>query len=103
LAGRTATLSRLLYARRAVARIELGFGANGALDIVCRAESAEGAQAPCFDAEKGTGTWSLAGARLCVSAAALELAPDTCYEISGKAPNLTLAGPGLLAGVMFLR
>jgi hypothetical protein len=103
LAGRRATLSRLLSERRAVARIELGFGPNGALEIACRAEAADGAETPCFDAEKGAGAWSQSGAKLCVSAAVLKLAPDTCYELAGQAPNLTLAGPGLLAGNMFLR
>lgn len=103
LAGRTATLSRLLSERRAVARIQLGFGASGALDAACSAEAADGAQSPCFGAEKGTGTWSLSGARLCLSSAVVNLAAETCYELSGEAPALTLAGPGFLAGNMMLR
>jgi hypothetical protein len=103
LAGRTATLSRLLSERRAVARIQLGFGANGALDAACSAESADGAQSPCFGEAKGTGTWSLSGARLCLAAAVVDLAAETCYELSGEAPALTLVGPGFLAGAMQLR
>ena len=103
LAGRTATLSRLLSERRAVARIQLAFGANGTLDATCGAEAADGAQSPCFGAEKGTGTWSQSGARLCVAAAVVNLAAETCYEVTGEAPALTLAGPGFLAGTMQLR
>ena len=103
LAGRTATLSRLLSERRAVARIQFGFGANGALDAACSAEAADGAQSPCFGAEKGTGTWSLSGARLCLASAVVDLAAETCYELTGEAPALTLAGPGFLAGSMQLR
>jgi hypothetical protein len=103
LAGRTATLSRLLSERRAVARIQLGFGANGALAAACSAETADGAQSPCFGEGKGTGTWSLAGARLCLASAVVNLAAETCYELNGEAPTLTLAGPGFLAGNMLLR
>jgi hypothetical protein len=103
LVGRTATLSRLLSDRRAVARIQLVFGANGALAAACSAEAADGAQSPCFGEEKGTGTWSLTGARLCLAAAVVNLAAETCYELSGEAPTLTLAGPGFLAGNMQLR
>jgi hypothetical protein len=103
LAGRTATLSRLMAERRAVARAELVFGAKGVLDVTCRAEAADGALSACFGDEKGTGTWSLSGSTLCLSAAALNLASSTCYELGGDAPQLTLAGPGLLAGSLLLR
>jgi len=102
LAGRTATLSRLLSERRAVARIRLAFGGNGALDAACSAEAADGAVSPCFGDPAGTGTWALRGARLCLSAPVINLAAETCYEVSGEAPTLTLAGPGFLAGNMML-
>jgi hypothetical protein len=71
--------------------------------VACSAESADGAQSPCFGEAKGMGTWSLSGARLCLAAAAVNLATETCYELSGEAPALTLAGPGFLAGAMQLR
>ncbi len=103
LSGRTATLSRLLSERRVVARIRLAFGANGALEAACSAESADGALAPCFGAEKGPGTWSQNGARLCLASAVVDLAAEACYELSGEPPALTLAGPGFLAGMMQLR
>jgi hypothetical protein len=103
LAGRTAMLSRLLAERRAVARIQLAFGDNGALAAACRAESADGAESPCFGAEKGIGTWSLRGARLCLSAAVINLAAESCYDVSGEAPTLQLAGSGFLAGNITLR
>jgi len=103
LAGRTGVLSRISPERRAVLRIQLTFGANGALDIACRAEGADGGESACFEREKGTGTWSLSAARLCVTAEALKLAPDSCYALSGETPNLVLAGPGILAGNMMLR
>ena len=100
LTGRTATISRLLSERRAVAR---GFGASGALSIACRAESADGGTSACFGAETGSGTWSLASGRLCIEAAALQIPAGTCYELSGEPPHLVLAGPGILAGNMLLR
>jgi len=103
LTGRTATMSRLLSERRAVARIRLVFGANGVLEAACSAEAADGAQAPCFGADTGAGTWSQSGARLCLASAVVDLAAEACYELTGEAPALTLAGPGLLAGTMQLR
>lgn len=103
LAGRSATLSRLLSDRRAVARIELVFGAKGVLDVTCRAEAADGAMSACFGDEKGAGIWSVEGASLCIAAAVLGLASPHCYEVSGEAPSLTLVGPGVLAGNMHLR
>ena len=103
LTGRTATLSRLLSERRAVARIRLSFGANGALEAACSAESADGAQAPCFGAAAGAGTWSQSGARLCLASPVVGLAAEACFELTGEAPTLILAGPGLLAGAMQLR
>jgi len=103
LAGHIGTLSRLLSERRAVARAELVFGAKGVLDVTCRVEAADGALSACFGDEKGTGTWSLTGSTLCLSAAALNLAASTCYELSGAAPQFTLAGPGFLAGSLLLR
>lgn len=103
LTGRTATMSRLLPERRAVARIRLVFGANGALEAACIAEAADGAQAPCFGAGNGSGTWSQNGARLCLASAVVDLAAEACYEVTGDAPALSLAGPGFLAGTMQLR
>lgn len=103
LTGRIATLSRLLSDRRAVARVELMFGANGVLDATCRAEAADGAMSACAGDEKGTGTWSVEGASLCVAAAVLGLGSPHCYVVSGEPPSLTLTGPGLLAGTMRLR
>jgi hypothetical protein len=103
LAGRTATLSRLLSERRAVARIELVFGAKGVLGVACRAEAADGAIAACFGDEKGAGTWSVEGASLCIAAAVLGLASPHCYQLGGEPPALTLVGPGFLAGNMQLR
>ncbi len=103
LAGRSATLSRLLSDRRAVARVELVFGAKGVLDATCRAEAADGAVSACFGDEKGTGTWSVEGASLCVAAPVLGLAAPHCYEVSGEPPALTLGGPGFLAGNLQLR
>jgi hypothetical protein len=103
LAGRTATLSRLLAERRAVARIEISFRANGALDAACRAEAADGAEAPCFGEAKGTGTWSMQGTRLCLVAPVINLASERCYDVSGEAPSLRLAGPDFLAGSLMLR
>ncbi len=103
LAGRTATLSRLLPERRAVARIELVFGAKGVLNVTCRAEAADGAMSACFGDEKGTGTWSVEGASLCIAAAVLGLASPHCYGLGGEPPTLTLGGPGLLAGNIQLR
>ena len=103
LAGRTATLSRLLSERRAVARVQLAFGPNGTLDAACSAEAADGTQSPCFGTEKGTGSWAQNGARLCLAAAAVNLLAETCYEVSGEAPALTLSGPGFLAGSLQLR
>ncbi len=69
----------------------------------CRAEAADGAETACFGEEKGTGAWSLSGARLCLTAPVLNVAPGTCYELSGEAPHFVLAGPGFLAGTMHLR
>jgi hypothetical protein len=103
LAGRSATLSRLLSDRRAVARVELVFGAKGVLDATCRAEAADGAVSACFGDEKGTGTWSVEGASLCIAAPVLGLAAPHCYEVSGAPPALILVGPGFLAGSMQLR
>jgi hypothetical protein len=102
LAGRTATLSRLLSERRAVARIRLGFGANGALEAACSAEAADGAVSPCFGEPTGSGRWTLSGTRLCLSAPVINLAAETCYDVSGDSPTLSLAGPGFLAGNMML-
>jgi hypothetical protein len=103
LAGKTGTLSRLLADRRAVARIQFGFRPNGALDASCRAETADGAESACFGDEKGTSTWSLQGTRLCLVAPAINLRAESCYELSGEAPSLQLAGSGFLAGNMMLR
>lgn len=103
LAGRSATLSRILPDRRAVARVALTFGARGALDVACRAEAADGAVFACFGEENGAGTWSVEGTRLCVAAPVLGLAAPHCYEVGGEPPALTLAGPGFLAGNMQLR
>lgn len=103
LAGRTATLSRLLAERRAVARVEMAFGDKGVLDVICRAEAADGAITACFGSEKGTGTWSIEGASLCISAAVLGLESAHCYALGGESPALTLEGPGILAGNMRLR
>lgn len=103
LTGRTATLSRLLAERRAVARVEIGFRANGALDAACRAEAADGTETPCFGDARGTGTWRMQGTSLCLAAPVIDHPAERCYEISGDAPSLRLAGPGLLAGTMMLR
>lgn len=103
LTGRTATLSRLLAERRAVARVEMTFGDKGVLDVICRAEAADGAITACFGSEKGTGTWSIEGASLCISAAVLGLESAHCYALGGEPPALTLEGPGILAGNMRLR
>jgi hypothetical protein len=103
LMGKTATFSRLLSDRRAVARIELSFRANGALDAVCRAEAADGTEAPCFGEEKGTGRWSLRGTRLCIVAPVINLPAEACYEVGGEAPSLRLAGTGYLVGNVMLR
>jgi hypothetical protein len=103
LAGRTASLSRLLPDRRAVVRIELVFGGKGVLGVTCRAESADGALSACFGDEQGTGTWSVEGTKLCVAAAALGLAAPHCYDMDGEATVVRLAGPGLLAGNLYLR
>ena len=103
LAGRTGTLSRLLSDRRAVARVEMAFGDKGVLDVICRAEAADGAVSACFGSEKGVGTWSVEGTSLCIAAAVLGLGSPHCYELGGEPPALTLAGPGFLAGNMRLR
>ncbi len=103
LAGRTARLSRLLAERRAVMRIELQFGAGGALGVSCSAESADGGQTACFGQRNGSGRWTLNGAMLCVSSPVINLPGNTCYEISGAGNQLRLAGAGILAGVMLLQ
>ena len=103
LAGRTGTLSRISSERRAVMRIQLQFGAGGALAATCTTESAEGGQSPCFGQASGGGRWSLNGATLCVSSPVLDLPGNTCFQVSGSGNQLTLSGPGFLAGAMFLR
>jgi hypothetical protein len=103
LAGRTARLSRISSERRAVMRIELQFGAGGALAASCSAESADGGQTACFGQRNGGGRWTLNGSTLCVSSAVLNLAGNACYEISGGGNQLRLAGAGILAGAMLLQ
>ncbi|MCW5771497.1 MAG: hypothetical protein KIT16_07685 [Rhodospirillaceae bacterium] len=103
LEGRTALLSRLIAERRAVARIRLHFLAGGALEASCLLEAAEGGQSACFADVAATGKWMLRGAQLCLVAAALDLAAESCYALSGSGEQWTLVGPGLLAGAMQLR
>jgi serine/threonine protein kinase len=103
LAGRTARLSRISSERRAVMRIEMQFGAGGALSVSCSAEAADGGQAACFGQRSGGGRWTLNGSTLCVSSAVLNLPGNACYELSGSGNQLRLAGGGLLAGAMLLQ
>jgi serine/threonine protein kinase len=103
LAGRTARLSRISSERRAVMRIELQFGAGGALSVSCSAEAADGGQTACFGQRSGGGRWSLNGSTLCVSSAVINLPGNTCYEVSGAGNQLRLSGSGILAGVMLLQ
>ncbi len=103
LAGRTGTISRLSPERRIVMRIHLQFGAGGVMGVSCIAELADGGQNACYGQPNGTGTWSLNGSTLCISSAVINLAERTCYQVSGSGNQLVLAGPGLLAGVMFVR
>jgi serine/threonine protein kinase len=103
LAGRTARLSRISAARRAVMRIELQFGAGGALSVSCSAESADGGQSACFGQRNGGGRWSLNGYTLCISSPVINLSGNACYEVSGGGNQYRLAGGGLLAGVMLLQ
>jgi hypothetical protein len=103
LAGRTGTISRLSPERRVVMRMHLQFAAGGVMGVSCVAELADGGQGACFGQANGTGTWSLNGASLCLSSAVINLAERTCYQVSGSGGQLVLSGPGLLAGVMFVR
>ncbi|MGH7002339.1 MAG: hypothetical protein ACREIP_00170, partial [Alphaproteobacteria bacterium] len=103
LAGRTARLSRISAERRAVMRIELQFGDSGALAVSCSAEAADGGQSACFGQRSGSGRWSLNGTTLCVSSPVINLTANTCYEIGGSGNQISLSGPGLLAGAMFLQ
>ncbi len=103
LAGRTGTISRLSPERRVVMRIHLQFAAGGVMGVSCVAELADGGQGACFGQANGTGSWSLNGTSLCLSSAVINLADRTCYTVSGTGGQLVLSGPGLLAGVMFVR
>jgi hypothetical protein len=103
LAGRTARLSRISAERRAVMRIELQFGAGGALNVTCSAESADGGQTACFGQRSGSGRWSLSGSTLCLSSAVLNLPGNACYELSGAGNQFRLGGGGFLAGTMVLQ
>ncbi|MCW5771498.1 MAG: hypothetical protein KIT16_07690, partial [Rhodospirillaceae bacterium] len=102
-AGRTATLSRISAARRAVMRIQLHFGAGGALGASCTAEAADGGQEACFGQRNGGGRWSSNGSTLCLASAVINLPANTCYQVSGSGNQYSLSGPGFLAGAMFLR
>lgn len=102
-AGQTGTISRLSPERRVVMRIHIQFGAGGVMGVSCVAELADGGQGACYGQANGTGTWSLSGSTLCLSSAVINLAERTCYEVSGRGNQLVLSGPGLLAGVMFVR
>jgi serine/threonine protein kinase len=103
LAGRTGRLSRISAERRAVMRIELQFGAGGALGASCSAESADGGQSACFGQRNGGGRWTLNGSTLCISSAVLNLPGNACYEVSGGGNQVRLAGAGFLAGAMLLQ
>jgi hypothetical protein len=103
LAGRTARLSRISSERRAVMRIELQFGAGGALSVSCSAEAADGGQTACFGQRSGGGRWSLNGSTLCLSSPVINLPGNACYEVSGGGNQFRLAGGGLLAGAMLLQ
>jgi hypothetical protein len=101
-AGRTGVLSRISSERRAVLRVRLQFGAGGTLGVDCSAESADGGRSACYGQRTGGGRWALNGTTLCLSAAALNLPGNACYQVSGAGDQLTLAGGGFLAGTMRL-
>ena len=103
LEGRTARLSRISAERRVVMRIELRFGAGGALSVSCSAEAASGGQSPCFGQPSGSGRWSLSGSTLCISSPVINLPGNSCYELSGGGNQYRLSGAGLLAGGMLLQ
>ena len=103
LMGRTARLSRISSERRAVMRIEMQFGAAGALSVSCSAEAADGGQTACFGQRSGGGRWSLNGATLCISSPVINLPGNACYEVSGSGNQYRLSGGGLLAGALLLQ
>jgi hypothetical protein len=103
LSGRTGVLARLMSEQRAVARIQLRFGADGVLGVKCTAEAVDGGQNACFGQGEGSGNWSLRGATLCLSAAAINLPETSCYALSGENSRLVLSGSGLLVGTMTLK
>ena len=103
LAGRAGTISRLSPERKIVMRIHMQFGSGGVMGVSCVGELAVGGQGGCYGQPNGTGTWSLNGSTLCLSSAVINLAERTCFQVSGSGSQLVLSGPGLLAGVMFVR
>ncbi len=102
-AGRTGALSRLSAEKRAVMRIQMHFGAGGAMTVTCVTEQSGGAQAACFAQQSGPGTWTFNGTTLCIASAVINQPSNVCYQVSGTPPQIVLSGPGLLAGAMALR